>query len=47
MTYKKVQVLTKNIKKSGSLIMGVGGLVSSSPSLYYYSYSSLIYILII
>ena len=37
----------KNIKKSGPLIMGVKGLDSSSPSLYYYSYSSSIYILII
>jgi hypothetical protein len=34
----------KNIKKSGPLIVGVRGLDSSSPSLYYYSYSSLIYI---
>ena len=34
----------KNIKKSGPLTMGVRGLDSSSPSLYYCSYSSLIYI---
>jgi hypothetical protein len=37
----------KNIKKSGPLIMGVRGLDSSSPSLYYHSHSSSIYILII
>ena len=47
MAYKKVQVLTKISKKSGPLIMGIRGLDSSSPSLYYHSHSSSIYILII
>ena len=37
----------KNTKKSGPLIMGVKGLDSSSLNLYYYFYSSSIYILII
>ena len=36
----------KNIKNSGPLIIGIKGLDSSSPSLYYF-YSSSIYILII
>jgi hypothetical protein len=37
----------KNIKKSGPLIIGIRGLALNYSSLYYYFYSSSIYILII